>query len=86
MIFEIPLCFFDGRPEAQVHGAEDNQTPSQMKWIEDPFQHGGNGIKRPVHLPETLLEFFYGHPFRLKDDRGHIIFRPVLCQNFSFLF
>jgi hypothetical protein len=33
----MTLCFFNGRPEAKVHRAKDDQTPSEMKKVEDPF-------------------------------------------------
>jgi len=70
---EITFCFFDSRPETQVHGAKDDQAPSEMKGVEDPPEHGGDRKKRPVHFPETFLKFFYGHPFRPINDRCHII-------------
>jgi hypothetical protein len=83
---KIPLSFLDGRPEAEVHRTEDDQASPDMKRVEDSFEDGGNRIKRPVHLPESFLEFFDRHPFGLKNDGGHIILRPILCQKPPFLF
>ena len=71
--FKIALCFFDGGPEAEVHRTEDDQTPPDVKGIEDPFQHGGNRVERSIYLPESFLKFFDSHPFGLKDHRSHII-------------
>ena len=70
---EITLCFLDRGPEAQVHRAKDDETPSEGKGIEDPFQHGVRRVERTIYFPEPLLEFFYGHPFGSKDNRGHIV-------------
>ena len=71
---EVTLRFLHGWPEAEVHRAKDDQTSSELKRIEYSFDHGGDGIESTVHLPEAFLEFFRGHPFRSKDDRGHIVF------------
>ena len=76
---EMALRFFNGWPEAQVHGPKDDQTSSKLKRIEYSFDHGGDGIERTIHLPEPFLKYFHGHPFRPKDDRGHIVLRPILC-------
>jgi len=35
--FKIPLSFFDGGPEAEVHRPKDDQTSSDMKGVEDSF-------------------------------------------------
>jgi hypothetical protein len=83
---EIPLCFFDSGPEAEVHRPKNDQTSSDMKGIEDSFQYGGDRIERPIHLPESFLKFFNRHPFGLKDHCSHIVFRPILCQKPSLLF
>jgi len=34
---EIALCFFDGRPEAEIHRSEDDQASSDMKGMENSF-------------------------------------------------
>jgi hypothetical protein len=34
---KISLCFFDGRPEAEIHRPEDDQASSDMKGIENSF-------------------------------------------------
>lgn len=70
---EMTFCSLDRRPEAQVHRAKDDETPSEAKGVEDPFQHGMGRVERAIYFPEPLLEFFHRHPFGLKDNRGHIV-------------
>ncbi len=77
---KISFCLFDGGPEAEVHRTEDDQAPPHMEGVEDSFQDGGDGIEGPVHFPESFLELFDTHPFGLENDSGHIILRPILCQ------
>jgi hypothetical protein len=67
------LCFFDGGPKAEIHRPEDDQASSDMKRVEDSFQHGRKGIKRPIHFPEPFLKFFDSHSFGLKDHCSHIV-------------
>ena len=32
---KIPFCFFDGRPEAQIHGAKDDEAPAEREGVKD---------------------------------------------------
>jgi hypothetical protein len=82
----MTFCFFDGGPETEIHRSEDDQASSHMKRIEDSFHYGGKRIERPIHLPESFLEFFDGHPFGFENHGGHIVLRPILCQKPSLLY